>query len=660
MLGGILFAVGGYAIVLGSVLWQFGYDPNVIPRLIAVTVACVIAAVVAVRGHPVLGGVATIVIVWAEIQYGFYTSPTVPGDAIVILPALAVAIGLLHGVRSAFLFTLATFLVTIGTHRLSPSVRATGFTDLQVHEFVMFGIGLAATWGLIALTLSGFRRVIAELTARERDLEDTLRFSPGGILVLDEASVVLSANPAASETLAVPADRLVGRSLCAVLAEASAEPATPVIAPATTDESPTSLELKPRDGASVHVEATWRRMEGGRHQVMFRDVSERVRAEMARRSREAEEASEKRIEAVGELAGGLSHDFNNILTIVSGSVELLRNERDPALRAILFDEILAAHDRGAALTRQLLAFARREALHPVWFDLADKVRSLEPRLVRVAGDAMPLQFDLAPECGVRVDPLQLEQVLVRLLANAREAMPHGGPCEIRVRRHESEGHPPQVWLQVSDQGVGMTDAVAARAFEPFFTTKGRAQGTGLGLAVVHGMAAQSGGAARIASAPGRGTTVTIELPFVEAPREAGRLPAGIPRGTSTMRTILLVEDDAGTRATVARMLKSAGYAVRVAADGIEALRLIERERLEFDLLLSDVMMPGLNGPALAARVRATCPQLPVLLMTGYAEEDLGGLRDAAERRDVITKPFSSADLVERLTRLFDGAPLVTG
>ena len=569
-------------------------------------------------------------------------------ESLVILPALAVAIGLLHGVRTAFLFTLATFLVTIGTHRLSPSVRATGFTTLQVHEFVMFGIGLAATWGLIALTLSGFRRVIAELTARERDLEDTLRFSPGGILVLDEAGLVLSANPAASETLAVPTDRLVGRSLCAVLAEASAEPAAPVIAPATTDESPTSLELKPRDGASVHVEATWRRMEGGRRQVLLRDVSEQVRAEAERHAREVEEANLKRIEAVGELAGGLSHDFNNILTIVSGSVELLRNERDPAVRAILFDEILAAHDRGAALTRQRspsLAARRCIRSGSTWRRSCVRLRRAS-RAWPVT--PCPSGSTSRPTAASWWTPGSSSRCSCVSSRTRARPCPTAACARFACAASAATGT------------IGMTDEVAARAFEPFFTTKGRGQGTGLGLAVVHGMAAQSGGVARIASAPGRGTTVTIELPSATAPQAADLLRAPVPRGTPTVRTILLVEDDAGTRATVARMLKSAGYAVRVAADGIDALRLIERERLEFDLLLSDVMMPGLNGPALAERVRATRPQLPVLLMTGYAEEDLGGLREAAAHRDVITKPFSSGELVERLTRLFDGAPLLTG
>jgi CheY-like chemotaxis protein len=213
---------------------------------------------------------------------------------------------------------------------------------------------------------------------------------------------------------------------------------------------------------------------------------------------------------------------------------------------------------------------------------------------------------------------------------------------------------PPVQLRVTDEGAGMPDDVAARAFEPFFTTKGRGQGTGLGLATVHGMAAQAGGTARISTRPGRGTSVTIELPFVAAPVPVALTRAPAPSASASTITILIAEDDAGTRSTVARILKRAGYQVVVAEDGAEAWRLVEAGTA-FNLLLSDVMMPGLNGPALAARVRERHPKMPVLFMTGYAEADVGDLGAVAGSKDLITKPFSSNELTARLERLLSAS-----
>ncbi len=361
---------------------------------------------------------------------------------------------------------------------------------------------------------------------------------------------------------------------------------------------------------------------------------------------------------MGRLAGGLSHDFNNILTAVSGSAEMLRTETNLVERNELLDEIIAARDRGAALTRQLLSFARREVTQPRVIDIGEHARGLERLLQRVAGDRQRLRYDLAPDCRALVDPGQLEQALVNLVANARDAMPDGGTCCIACERITNAAGDPRVLLHVSDDGTGMTSEVAERAFEPFFTTKARGQGTGLGLASVHGMAEQSNGTARIETAPGRGTRVTIELPAVSEAATVVPAVSNVLAERSGRYSILIAEDDNGTRRIVERILRHAGYDVHTAVDGLQALALIEAADEPFDLLLSDVMMPGCTGPELSDRVRAMYPGTPVLLMTGYAEEQLGELMSNQAARDVITKPFSGSELTNRIAELLRTAGAV--
>jgi CheY-like chemotaxis protein len=284
-------------------------------------------------------------------------------------------------------------------------------------------------------------------------------------------------------------------------------------------------------------------------------------------------------------------------------------------------------------------------------DLSTHLRGMHRLLERVAGDRNQLCLDLTEDCRVRVDPGQLEQAVVNLVANATDAMPEGGRCTITVERVPATGTPLRVLLHVADTGAGMSDEIAARAFEPFFTTKPRGQGTGLGLASVHGMAQQSDGNASVRSVPGAGTCVTIDLPWTDEPA------AITPTSTITAPmktgpyTILVAEDDNGTRRVVERILANAGYVVHNAADGSEAMAMIEDAARNFDLVLSDVMMPGHTGPEIADRLAVLRPQTPVLLMTGYAEEQLAALLDTSVKREIITKPFSAEALTSRVAML---------
>ncbi|MDZ7632526.1 MAG: response regulator [Gemmatimonadaceae bacterium] len=409
----------------------------------------------------------------------------------------------------------------------------------------------------------------------------------------------------------------------------------------------------------VELEITWRAMDGGRRQLVLRDVSERMQAERVRREMELQLSHSQRLEAVGQLAGGIAHDFNNILTIVGTSAEVLRLElRDDGGHPLL-DEILAAQERGAMLTRQLLAFARREVVQPRVFDLSQQVLTLRRLLQRVAGEQTKISCDVEPGCRIRADVGQMEQALVNLVGNARDAMPDGGTCTLSVVRMTNDDGETWVRLRVRDVGVGMDDATRGRAFEPFFTTKPRGRGTGLGLSAVHGMVLQSGGRADIESTLGLGTTVILEFPFADAPASVPEERPEPVQGVSG-GTILVAEDDDGTRASVARILKRQGYRVLLAPDGLQALRMAETHAGQFDLLVTDVMMPGLTGPKLAARLQTIAPGVPVLYMSGYPEDALSEVAGLHLETDFIAKPFTSAQLARRVSDKLAAAAMSTG
>jgi PAS domain S-box-containing protein len=354
------------------------------------------------------------------------------------------------------------------------------------------------------------------------------------------------------------------------------------------------------------------------------DVTEHARLE--EQFRQAQ-----KMEAVGRLAGGVAHDFNNVLTAIFGYVELLKDgvAADSAGREDL-DEIRKAADRAAGLTRQLLAFSRQQVLQPVVLNPNLLIDELQKMLRRVIGEDIRLQLDLAADAGnVRVDPGQLQQVLVNLVVNARDAMPKGGTLRIATANVElppEYGTPPQavragpyVQLSVTDSGVGMSRDVMTRIFEPFFTTKEKGKGTGLGLSTVYGIVKQSDGYIWADSMPGRGTTFSVALPRVDAPADSltVRREVGTLAGSET---ILLVEDDALLRPLATSVLSRLGYTLLVAEDAREAERVAAEHRGPIHLLLTDVVMPGASGADLARRLTVTRPETRVLYMSGYLDE----------------------------------------
>ncbi len=382
-------------------------------------------------------------------------------------------------------------------------------------------------------------------------------------------------------------------------------------------------------------------------------ANDRLTAEIAERERaEARLVQAQKMEAIGQLTGGIAHDFNNLLTAVIGSLDLLLRRTDDEKIRRLASMALQAGERGATLTAQLLSFSRRQHLSPVPVEPNQVVASMADLLARSIGAAVTVELDLADDVWrAMVDPTQLEVVLLNLAINARDAMPSGGVVRIATRNLAAvpdaltaELNPgAYVAIEVADTGAGMTPAVLARAFEPFFTTKGQGKGTGLGLAQVYGFARQSGGTVRIVSAENEGTVITLYLPRTTEVAD----PVAIERlaqATGSRQRILVVDDDNDVRGVAAQMIEEIGYQVVAAASGSEALT--EFGRASFDLVLTDVVMPGMSGVDLARRIRAVAPAMPLLFASGYADVATFGDELAAET--VLKKPYRIGEVAARI------------
>jgi PAS domain S-box-containing protein len=388
------------------------------------------------------------------------------------------------------------------------------------------------------------------------------------------------------------------------------------------------------------------------------DTTERHRDEAARASLQLQLQHAQRLESVGRLAGGVAHDFNNLLSVIVNCAELIEDslEVDNPVRDEV-EHILTASARATTLTRQLLAFGSRQALKPEVLDLRALIRGMERMLVRVVGEDVTLVVREADDVPlVRADPGQLEQVLMNLAVNARDAMPDGGRLEIetsRVARADASG--PHDWLRwtVRDSGAGIAPDVAARIFEPFFTTKEPGKGTGLGLATVYGIVQQSGGNIHMESLPGAGATFIIELPATDAPLAAAPESARPKRRSLRDSKILVVEDDPDVRALITRILEGAGYRVSIAQDAEAALTLCRDVGTEISLLLTDVVMPGKNGKVLADEAKALRPGLRVLFMSGYSDEILGVRGILASSVRLLDKPFTGATLLSAVASALD-------
>jgi two-component system, cell cycle sensor histidine kinase and response regulator CckA len=418
-----------------------------------------------------------------------------------------------------------------------------------------------------------------------------------------------------------------------------------------------------REGAADYVE---KHMLSAHLERSIRYAIRDWRAEQALREREEQLRQAQKMEAIGRLAGGVAHDFNNLLTAVIGYADAIaeRESTDDATQRDV-GEIRKAADRAASLTRQLLAFGRKQFLRPVVLDLNETVTGLLQMLPRVIGENIQTLPRLAPDVArVTADPSQMEQVLVNLVLNARDAMPMGGTIsietsnvELTLSDLEAEGLRLQpgayVMLAVADTGTGMDATTRARAFEPFFTTKPKGKGTGLGLATVYGIVDQTGGAITIKTALGRGTIVRIYLPAVAAPADR-READPPPSKTFGSESVLVVEDNDAVRELAIVALRQRGYQVLEAASAEQAIELISGGARP-QLLLTDVVMPGLSGPNLAARLLQQNPRLRVLYMSGYSEDAAAAHGTSWGGIPLLQKPFTSSQLAERVRMALDAA-----
>jgi PAS domain S-box-containing protein len=646
----MLLAAGGFAI---AALMHFT-TPAPFPDVLADLAGCAIGVVSLVlfrAGHVRVGNLLVIGGVWLAIHVSSALSDPANGGG-VVLPLLVAGTALMLGARSAWGLALATTVTLPATVLLSKRWHGLPLFGDDTHFLIVLLIVMLGMAILMGLFLRGYGIALAQAQASEHRFAELFRNSPDGILALGADGCVAAVNPAAERLLGTDGAAVTGRKLEDVLlSRVTGEAAADVARLTAADSATHPLRLEHPRGGVVDVEATARRAADGHgSQVVLHDVSARVRAEEAQRSLHVQLQQAQKMEAVAHLAGGVAHDFNNLLMAIGAAGELLAMHGDDKTRELagLIDR---AKDRGARLTRQLLTFARKDVTQPRALAPAQVVRDAEPLLRGLISERIDLDLDLRESRPIVADPGQLEQILLNLVGNARDAMPAGGRIAIEVGDAETPiggVAPPWVLLRVRDSGSGMSEGVRARIFEPFFTTKPRDKGTGLGLATVHGIVTQNGGLVEVESAPGAGSCFTISWPASLEAVASKPAPVALPweRLLGTV-TVLLVEDNTDARELLRMLLEQSGYRVLEAADGESALAILDDPTRRVDLLLSDVVMPGISGIEVARQAREAHPDIAVVLMTGYLEDHLSDVGDVAGEI-ILLKPFGIDDLHARI------------
>lgn len=519
---------------------------------------------------------------------------------------------------------------------------------------------------------------IVDITERRRAearFRTAVESSPNGMVMVDHTGEIVLVNREVERLFGYSREELLGQSID-MLVPASARGSHPIVRErffqhpeARAMGSGRELYGVRKDGTEVPVEIGLNPIETEEGLFVLGsivDISARTRAEADRRQLEEQLRQSQKMEAIGRLAGGIAHDFNNILGMITGFAELAReDDSDPATRAADLDELLRAATRGRDLVQQILRFSRRQELQRAPVDLRTSI----PEAVRLLRATLPASIDIRvaiPDVLPRVhaDETSLHQVVMNLATNAAHAMPQGGLLEITlepfyardslVRAHPTiqEGH--FVRLAVRDSGHGMDPETQSRAFDPFFTTKPPGSGTGLGLSMVHGIVLDFGGAVWLHSAPEQGTEVTCLLPVVdEDALDEDNLPEFEEASRHGALRVLYVDDEPSLLEIGHRRLGAAGHAVRTAGDPREALRLFSTHPEDYDLLITDLTMRGMNGMELATAVHRIRPDVPILLLTGYLQEFAPADLAQAGVRRVLTKPVSAGGLLEAIQSVLD-------
>ena len=541
------------------------------------------------------------------------------------------------------------------------------FAGVGRRTFQVSAVRLRGAWFDTGLTVVAFQDE-TDRARTETQLAGLLEGAPDAMVVVNEAGVVQLVNRQAMALFGYAREELLGQQV-EILVPDSVRGLHPghragYLADPQVRPMGANLELVARrkDGSEFPVDIALSPVttdEGLLVVAAVRDISERRKGERERAELETQLRDAQRMESVGRLAGGIAHDFNNVLTIIRGRAELMLIDMpSSAPERSDLEQINTAAGHGATLTSQLLALSRRQVVQPIVLDLNETVAKLAPILHRLLGDNVQLATALdANLWSVQVDPGQLEQVIINLAINARDAMPNGGRLTIEttnvdfdeeyVRHHEGVVPGNHVQLAVTDSGLGMDAEILGQIFEPFFTTKEPGRGTGLGLATVYGIVRQSGGSVRVHSEPGRGSTFRVYLPRAQGVDVGDRSAEAALPLVGGSESILVVEDDDRVRALLRAVLERYGYRVVEAEHGAAALE-VAANQPPFDLLVTDLMMPNMNGWELAQRLRAMNPDLRTLYVSGYAESAVidQGILDPDVQ--FLAKPFSPEALVRKV------------
>jgi PAS domain S-box-containing protein len=547
---------------------------------------------------------------------------------------------------------------------MGPDERTVLDTIRALQKIVLFDMGLA-----LETYIHADRMRLQEAEAMSARLGRILDRSSNEIYVFDAATLCfVQVNQGAAKNLGYSVEELSRLTPLDLKPEFTAERFATLIAPLRSGERDVIVFEtihRRKDGSTYPVEVrlqVFRTEQPAVFLAVIQDITER-------RHLEAQLRQSQRMEAIGRLAGGVAHDFNNLLTVITGRGELVRDHLgtdDPRRRDV--ELILETAERAASLTRQLLAFSRKQVLAPRVLDLNTVVIETEQMLRRLLGEDINLVTRLDPAGGrVEADPGQIAQVIMNLAVNARDAMPEGGTLTIEtghvdldeaaVRNHGLDVRPgAHVLLAVSDTGVGMDAETRAHLFEPFFTTKEQSKGTGLGLSTIYGIIKQSGGHVWVYSEPGHGTTFKIYLPRVEAPvgLPSAKAAPSPPRGGT--ETIVVVEDEEHVRALVCQILDGRGYTVLDARNGHEALDLCARHQGPIHLMVTDVVMPLMSGRDLAERVVRTRPELKILYVSGYTDNVIAHHGVLKKGFALVQKPFTAETLARKVREVLDAAP----
>jgi PAS domain S-box-containing protein len=565
-------------------------------------------------------------------------------------------------VATAFALTVSAYFALAGEH--TPDQLRTAILRLSLFFFVAM---------LICWLNAALRAAQENLRRSELNFRSLVTNAPYGVCRCDSTGKILDANPAFLELLGHTSGELIGQHIFGLYADndqwfdladflRSSEPFKGLAA-----------EWKRKDATTTVVRISGRSVANGPEGVVFELFAEDV---TERRALEQQLRQSQKMEAVGRLAGGIAHDFNNLLMVISGYSEFLleRLGAEPHLRGPA-QEIASAAERASSLTRQLLAFSRKQMLAPRIVNLNDVATENSKMLTRMIGEDIDLVLVPSPNLWpVRADAGQIEQVIMNLAVNARDAMPSGGKLTVETsnvsfdedyaRFHAPLRPGDYVMIAISDTGAGMDSDTQSHIFEPFFTTKGT-KGTGLGLSTVYGIIKQSGGYIWVYSEVGRGTTFKIYLPRVASTGETAAQLAASGVLDNDVRnnvvepgseTILLVEDEANLRYLARQYLEKQGYKVIEAADGAVAMQIAVAHEKVIHLLLTDVIMPGMNGRELAQRISEIRPNVKILYMSGYTENVIGhnGMLDAGIR--LLQKPFNLRDLKSKVREVLDATP----